>query len=576
MDERLSQIESAIRSLERRVASIERAVGAVPPHESDTLEPTSGTALSERPPLATLDRDRVVTMLSFIGRTFVALGGAYLLRALTDARLVPLAAGTALGLGYAMAWLVMSNRAGAANRRASAAFHGLVATVIAFPLLWESVTRFQLLTPNAAAIALTAVTTLTLAAALRQRAQVLAWFAVLAGLATALALVAATRIVVPFAAFTIALGLGTLWIGYGADWVLLRWPVALIADLMVLALTVRGANGSWPDPPGQVIAIQLLLLTGHLASVATRTLLRGREVNVFEALQTAAALGLGLGGAVYVAQATGFGTTTLAATSLLFGAGCYGVAFAFLAHQRVLRRNFHFYTSLGLILILVSMALMLSGPTLSLTWAALGVLTTWLALRTHQIALDSHAAVYVFAAASASGLLTAATAALVGPADVPWPPMSPTALIVLAGTAVCWAIPMSRTAGASTIGRVPLLLITIVLVWSVGGWLTGIVERALSSAQGHAAGAGVIATVRTSVLAGAALALAWVGRFERFRESAWLLYPVLAAGGLKLLVEDLPRSRPATLFIALAVYGAALIVAPRLGRDAGPAPRTRP
>jgi hypothetical protein len=39
---------------------------------------------------------------------------------------------------------------------------------------------------------------------------------------------------------------------------------------------------------------------------------------------------------------------------------------------------------------------------------------------------------------------------------------------------------------------------------------------------------------------------------------------VLAAGGLKLLVEDLPRSRPATLFIALALYGGALIVAPRL------------
>ena len=162
----------------------------------------------------------------------------------------------------------------------------------------------------------------------------LAWIAVLAALATSLALVSATRVVLPFAGVTIALGVATLWIGYGADWVLLRWPVALVADLMVLALALRVTSGSWPDPPARVIAVQLLLLTGHLASVAARTLLRGRDVNVFEVVQTGAALALGFGGAVYVAQATGFGTATLAAMNLLFGAGCYSVAFAFLARQQ--------------------------------------------------------------------------------------------------------------------------------------------------------------------------------------------------------------------------------------------------
>jgi hypothetical protein len=144
--------------------------------------------------------------------------------------------------------------------------------------------------------------------------------------------------------------------------------------------------------------------------------------------------------------------------------------------------------------------------------------------------------------------------------------MSPAALVVLAGAFACWAIPMSRRAGTSVVGRVPRLLITMVLVWSAGGWLIGAIAAALPGAPGHTADAGVIATVRTSVLAAAALALAWAGRSERFRESSWLLYPVLAAGGLKLLIEDLPRSRPATLFIALALYGGALIVAPRLGR----------
>jgi hypothetical protein len=115
-----------------------------------------------------------------------------------------------------------------------------------------------------------------------------------------------------------------------------------------------------------------------------------------------------------------------------------------------------------------------------------------------------------------------------------------------------------------------------VLVWSAAGTLVGALADLLPHGPGASLDGGVLATVRTSVLAAAALAVAWAGRTERFRESGWLLYPLLAAGGVKLLVEDLPRSRPATLFIALALYGSALILAPRLsGRSGIAAPPTR-
>jgi len=40
----------------------------------------------------------------------------------------------------------------------------------------------------------------------------------------------------------IALGVATLWIGHLRDWVLLRWPVALVADLTVLALATGMSN----------------------------------------------------------------------------------------------------------------------------------------------------------------------------------------------------------------------------------------------------------------------------------------------------------------------------------------------
>ena len=575
MDNSLRGVESAVRELqesqraiERRIALIEHALAAAGHTGAvDTIPPAAARPSDDTVPHAPRYAHDLVTVLSYVGRTFVALGGAYLLRALTDSAVLPQPAGIALGLAYSVLWLAMADRAAAANLRLSAAFHGLVTTIIAFPLLWEAVTRFHLLGPDTAAAALTMTTALMLAVALRQRLQVLAWIAVVPALATSLALVSATGVVLPFAVVAIVLALGTLWIGYGADWVLLRWPTALVADLMVLALVARVSSRSWPDRPAYIIAVQLLLLTGYVASVVTRTLVRGRDVNVFEVVQTAAALTVGFGGAVYVAQATGFGATFLAAINLAVGVGCYGVAFAFVAHRQGLRRNFYFYTSLGMILVIVSTTLLLKGAAVAVMWTTLAVLTSWLALRVSRAALNLHAAVYVIAAASVSGLLSSATTALVGSVDAPWAPLSPIALLVLAGAVLCWSIPMSRAADPTAVyARVPRLLVTIVAVWSAGGWMVGLLAPPLSGAPGHGADAGVVATVRTSVLAAAALALAWAGRYRRFAEAAWLLYPVLVAGGLKLLVEDLPRSRPATLFIALALYGGALIVAPRLGR----------
>ena len=82
----------------------------------------------------------------------------------------------------------------------------------------------------------------------------------------------------------------------------------------------------------------------------------------------------------------------------------------------------------------------------------------------------------------------------------------------------------------------------------------------------RSANAGVMATMKTVILAMAAAALAWAGRSPRFVEFGWIAYGVLGLGGLKILFQDFPNSRPSTLFIALAVYGAALILVPWISR----------
>jgi len=574
MADRLSSVESTVRELEqafeaveRRVASLERQVAAAAQHGQAAGQPHVPASDDEPAVLSPAPGSRhdVVSVLSILGRTCVALGGAYLLRALTDFSILPQRTGIVFGLAYAACWLVMADRAGAGGRPLSATFHGLVASIITFPLLWEAVTRLKFLGPETSAVALTLVAGLVLAVAARQRLHVLAWIAVLSTLPTTILLIAATGSVLPFAVSLILLGVATLWLGYSLEWILLRWPAALVADVVVLALAVRVSSGSWLDHPQQVIAVQLGLLTGYLASIVIRTLIRGRDVIPFEVVQSIAALAVGFGGAVYVARATGFGAIALALTNLAFGVSCYGVAFVFVARRQGLRRNFYFYTSLALILVLVSTNVLLESSRLALTWASLGVLTSWLAWRVGRIALSLHGAVYVIAGAAVSGLLLAATDALVGPVTVAWSPFSPTSLIVLAAIGVCWLMPIAPAAESwGVYSRLPRLIIIVALAWSLGGWIIAVAVPALSSSPGGGAEAGIVATVRTSILALAALALAWIGRQDRFREAGWLLYPLLVAGGLKLLVEDLPHSKPATLFLALALYGGALIAAPRL------------
>ncbi len=575
MDDRLSRVESTVRELEHSLADVHARLAALE-HQPAALAPDRAALADRTPPTAVapadlappplVARDDVISVLSLIGRTFVALGGAYLLRALTDSAILPQAGGIALGLAYALAWLVMADRAGSARRGSSAAFHALVASMIAFPLLWEATVRFRFLEPATTAAAVTVVTGLALGVAVRQRLQSLAWIATLAALPTALALIAATRVVVPFAVFLILLGIGTLWMGYALEWVLLRWPVALVADVAVLALTLRVSNRSWGELPAPVVAVQLFLLTGYLASIVTRTLVRARDVNAFEVVQSMAALAVGFGGAVYVAHVTGSSVVlALALVNLMVGVGCYGVAFAFVARRQGLRRNFYFYTSLGLVLVLVSSRMLLGPTAVALVWAVVAVLTAWLARELRRVALGLHAAVYATAAAAASGLLAASAYALVGPVTSAWGAFTPTAIVTLAAVAACWAIPLAPEADRAGIyARLPRLFVAVVLVWSLAGWLVSLLTPLLSVTADGGADVGIVATIRTAILAAGALALAWTGRHARFREAAWLLYPVLIAGGIKLLLEDMPQSRPATLFLALALYGGALIAAPRL------------
>jgi hypothetical protein len=313
-------VTDALARLECRLDSVEHALSDLE-HRLQALE-TTGTPLSagtpavayaELHPVAASPAD-VASTLGLLGRTLVVFAGAYLLRALTESGTLAVPTGIALGLAYAAVWSVVAFRTGAVSRLSATLFGGCT-IVLALPLLFEATTRFDLLSPAASATALALATAVVLAVAWRRDLHALAWVAVLGACVLASVLLVETGRAIPFVTALAGLGVATLWLGYEREWKMLRWVSAVVADLAVLALVGRALADPPRDAPAAVLAVQLLLLVGYLASIAVRTLVRGRTVVLFEAVQTGALLIVGLAGAVVVASRAGTGVAVLGVSS---------------------------------------------------------------------------------------------------------------------------------------------------------------------------------------------------------------------------------------------------------------------
>jgi hypothetical protein len=568
MDHRLEELESRIDEMTARLARIEERLERVEAGGGEPLQPArSGASLA--PEVESFELPSFAGTLALVGRTFVILAGAFLLRVMTESGAVPYPVGVALGLCYAAAWIVLADRVAAKGRILAAGFYGTVTVVIATPLIFEATGKFPVLSPAAAALLLFLFTAADLLVAWRRSLGGLAWITTLAAVGGSLVLLFTTYRIEPFAAVLLLFGLATVWLGCERGWREMRWLTAVVVDVIVLQVTVlaaqRGAPPAWPDvTPGAGEAIAGALAVGYLGIFAFYTLARRRRVGAFEVLQTAVALVVGLGGAVRIAAAQGLGLTGIGVATLVAGAGCYAVAFAFAERRQSAGRNFHFYGSLALVLTLVGSRLLFSGWGLSLAWALLTVGAAALGGRFDRVTLRLHGAVYAIAGALQAGLVAAAFATFVRTFGETWRPAGPGAALTLIAAIIGYGVLVATRRDRTVPWRVllPRVLIAAVGVMGVAAVVVLLAVTALAGLRDVAA----IALVRSMVLIAAALALAWASRWATVRELGWLVYPILTVAGFKLLLEDLERGRALTLFIVFAAYGAALIAAPRLLR----------
>jgi hypothetical protein len=566
IEARMEEMAGAIATLSARIASLAARIEALEDARGRRPEAASGEAraapLDDQTtealfPVAGLD---LVGLLTPLGRTCLVLGGAYLLRALTEAGRIPVAGGIALGLAYALVWFLAADST-AVRRPLSGLFHGFTAVIIGLPILWEASQRFEVLRPDGSAAALALFLLAAFAVARHRRLQSLAAVASLGVIGTALGLAITSGVLWPYALLLIGTTIAASWLGDACRWPWLCWPPALAAVVAVAPLAPRAALQPPPDPPAAALFTALLLCATPLGLAAARVA-RGGVVRLFDAAWALLALGAGLGAAMAIAARTGTGAPAMiAAGALLTGILAYGAAFLLLRVRPSEERNIYYFAVLGLLLLLVAIAGLAAGVARDLSFTLLAVACAWLGARAVHPVFAAHSAVYALAAAFTSGLV-ACSLAIWFATPKAWPAFPPTGWIVLVAALPGGLIARRAASRALEIAAsLSRLVLACVLVATLGSLIVLLVGPLLA---GTPPDPGRLASLKTIVLASAAVGLALVARLPFGGELGWLATPALIAGGLKFVLEDFRVSNASMLFVALAVYGTALILTARI------------
>ncbi|MEP7364690.1 MAG: hypothetical protein ABI972_15645 [Acidobacteriota bacterium] len=551
-------LRQAVTELQRRVSALEGAGVA-----ETAAQPGSGAPQSPvRLPGGQLAAVRSEQVIPLFGWAFLGLAGAYLLRASNAAGLLPGVSGAFVGIAYAGLWLLLASRA-STDKPLFSAVHGLTAALILAPLLWETTVRLDLLGPAASSAIVSAFAVLGLAIAWKRNLTSIAWIVTIAGLLTSTALFRERHDAAAWLASVLFIAMAVELSACRDHWLSLRWMTAGAADLTVLISTMFVTMWTIPPPwaPSArlVLGAQIVLLTIYLASTVDRTILRGLSITGFETGQAALAFAVSIGGAFYLARSVNTSSLIIGLFCLLGGAACYAVSFTFLEHRPHQGRNFHTYSTFAILLISAGIFTVLPGAFRAAGWSILATLMMIIGILWNRTTLRVHAVVYLLLSVLSADLFVQAWARLIRESPLASQPIPAAYAWALAGVAVVYG------------------LILRVKRRREPHW-TDTIESAATAALLLLGGLAMLsewvsllpfdtAPLRTAVLAGAALSLAEAGTRWQRAELGWLVFPVLALTGYKILVEEFQQGRSLSLVASLILFGGTLILLPRLRRQ---------
>ena len=557
----LEQLSERVGELERRISALEH-----PPQAPSDSSKTAVVAIAPRfavavnGPADAIPAER--NILAVLGTAVLGIAGAYVLRAIAESGVFAAWIPVTAALLYGAGWLVWAARPRIANGTARNCY-AITSALILTPLLWESTVRFRMLAPPMAAAVLVAFAALAIALAWRTNRASVAWSGVLTAAITGLILMIATRALLPFAVSMLGMVLLIELTAIRGRWVGLRTLVAFSADFaMLIVVLILGNATAVPSEyrsvrPELIVALAAALFAMYTASILTRSLAFQLKITVFDASQLVLVVLLASWAVMRAMNSAG--RTALGAAFFVIGAGCYFVSFAVLARHRE-RPNFYFYTTCGVVFVLTASFLALSAVPLVIWLSLAALIATVLGVYWRSPALDLHGVVYLVGAVTGSGLLDYAGRALAG--GYPGFP-GPLPIVAALAALVCIAI-ISRYRVEHLGDRVFRLLPAVLAVYAIAGlaivapvWL---VAHAVTPTRPQ------LAVIRTIVTCAAVLLLAFVGARWNRRELVWIAYAAAVLGSLKLAFEDLRFGTTQSLAVSLLIYGAVLILIPRLVR----------
>jgi len=560
--ERLNQ---QVQELARRVAALEGQPGRSHPADPEL----SGFALEKhRPPalwLGSSPEEMARGAVPVLGKAVLGIAGAYLLRALAESGTIAKLPILILAIVYAGLWMVYAVRTHAANRFASVTY-GITSALILSPLLWESTVRFQVLTPAFAAIVLVTFVVLAFVLSWRHNLQLIPWAATLATVITALALIIATRKLVPLTAALLAVALATEIAACMEHRLSLRAVPALAADfavwLLVYVMTSADGvpEGYHPASAAIITLFCLTLFAIYGGSVGIRSFALRRRITIFEIGQGILAFGLAALGAMRASRGTF--APELGVLSLLLAAVCYwGALSRFTAEAYA--RNRRVFATYAAVLLLGGSYLLLSANLRVPFLCLAAVATAFVYARTGKLSLGLHTSFYLAAAAATSSLPDWAASALAGavPAAPDW-----SVWVVGVAAALCYVFGARGARAAQDPSKRRLLWVFPVALVGFAAAALAVVAIALLAARRLDLSASRLSVIRTIVNCALALSLGFLGSRWKHVELGWVAYAAVAFGTLKLLFEDLRFGNAASLVVSLLFYGLILILLPRLTR----------
>lgn len=515
-------LRESILRLERRVEALEQRLGGNISSEVERQALSLPEVRAESPRLH----------LFLIGRALIILGGAYLLRAITQAAVLPDLAGVALAFTYAACWIFAAHRASASPQRAL--FDGGTGVFIAFALAWESCARFHLVDAPVAAAMIGVVAIGTLIIAARDDVRLLAWLVAGGSSIALIALAIGTREVAPPALAVVAVYVTSVLAGARREWTYLAFGPGITLDLMLIVLAGLTAIGKAHDARIGAATIMLVAISATFAVFAWKR----NNLATFDAAQLIAVLLIALSATTVLLLP--FAVARIAA-------GVFIMTLAIAAYG--LRTTA--FTVAAVILGLFGSALAMDREVAAIVWAVAAIVLVTLHRRRGSPHLMHQAATFAGASVALSGLLLFAIGALFMPVRASLFAPGIAAIVVFIAIAVA-------TLSAS---RAHLALIALTAMGALA-MIVALAVPLIGAAPSR------VATLRTILLAAAALI---VGRFKVTRP---LANPILLIGAVKLLAEDFRVGSPATLFVSLAVYGSALVLASRRSAASAQAPAT--